>query len=127
MTRFFTKLPVDKPVIRNNYFFQIVLPKDSPERLASIDPDELAWSTSTNGDEDFFESFTKSPTRDAQESGDAAMPVATETADRIRLRTERQSLRRLPRSGAVVFTIRSQFSAVVCSFVWLFYNSMPLT
>ena len=36
----------------------------------------------------------------------------TDTAERVRFRTERQSLRRLPRSGAIVFTIRSESSVV---------------
>ena len=111
MGRFFYKLAVDKPVIRNNYFFQIVRPEADPARLASIDPDELAWSDSTNGHEDYFEQLTKEPTLEAQQSGQVQFkpPVPTDNVERIRLRTERQTLRRLPRSGAIAFTIRSTF------------------
>ncbi|KAH8118502.1 hypothetical protein DFH11DRAFT_1567653 [Phellopilus nigrolimitatus] len=114
LARFFSRLPVDKPVVRNNYFFQIVRPADDPARIASIDPDELAWSDSTNGNEDHFEQFTKEPTLDAQQSGKVQFkpPTPTDTVERIRLRTERQSLRRLPRSGAIVFTIRTYIFAV---------------
>lgn len=110
MARFFVKLGVDKPVIRNNYFFQIVRPEDDLARVASIDPDELAWSDSTNGHEDHFEQFTKEPTLRAQKSGEAQFkpPTPTNDVERIRLRTERQTLRRLPRSGAIAFTIRSK-------------------
>jgi len=35
------------------------------------------------------------------------VPQPTKSVSCIRLRTERQSLRRLPRSGAIVFTIRT--------------------
>ncbi|KAI5124771.1 hypothetical protein M0805_005405 [Coniferiporia weirii] len=115
MARFFSKLPVDKPVIRNNYFFQIVRPEDDSARIASIDPDEIAWSDSTNGDEDHFEQLTKEPTLEAQQSGKVKFqpPTPTDTVGRIRLRTERQSLRRLPKSGAIVFTIRTYIFQVV--------------
>lgn len=41
MNRFFTKLRTDKPVTRNNYFMQIVRRDDDPERLNSIDGDEM--------------------------------------------------------------------------------------
>lgn len=109
LARFFQRLPVDKPVLRNNYFFQIVRPADDPDRQASIDPDELAWSDTTNGDEDHFEQKTKEPTLEAQESGEVQFqpPKPTDSVENIRLRTERQSLRRLPRTGAIVFTIRT--------------------
>lgn len=109
LARFFSKLPVDKPVLRNNYFFQIVRPADDPARLSSLDPDELAWSDTTNGDEDHFEQTTKEPTLEAQQSGKVQFrpPQPTDSVERIRLRTERQSLRRLPLSGAIVFTIRT--------------------
>jgi len=115
LDRFFRKLPVDKPVLRNNYFFQIVRPASDPSRLDSFDPDELAWSDTTNGDEDHFEQSTKEPTLEAQESGSVQFqpPKPTKSAEDIRLRTERQSLRRLPRSGAVVFTIRTYIFPVV--------------
>lgn len=114
LARFFTRLPVDKPVLRNNYFFQIVRKPEDPARIASLDPDELAWSDTTNGDEDHFEQLTKEPTLDAQESGKVQFqpPKPTDDVENIRLRTERQSLRRLPRSGAIVFTIRTYIFAI---------------
>ncbi|KAK0231279.1 hypothetical protein IW262DRAFT_1526371 [Armillaria fumosa] len=101
--RFFRRLPVDKPVIRNNYFVQVIRPQgpgqdrgvDSEDDL--VDPEELAWSTTTNGPEGEFA------------HGHPAHPperplVSPET---LRLRTERQTLRRMPLSGAVLFTIRT--------------------
>lgn len=62
------------------------------------DPEELAWSESTNGREDEFE------------HGDRFAPPKNRpvpTPETLRLRSERQTLRRLPISGAVIFTIRT--------------------
>ena len=122
MNRFFGKLSVDKPVIRNNYFFQVVRPADDPARIGSIDPDEIAWSDTTNGDEDAFVHSTRKIDDEKHDEAEEAHAtaeeeislrekkqlLATDTAERVRFRTERQSLRRLPRSGAIVFTIRSK-------------------
>ncbi|KAK0206070.1 hypothetical protein DFS33DRAFT_1312070 [Desarmillaria ectypa] len=97
--RFFRRLPVDKPVIRNNYFVQVVRPQGQDGGIEDdlVDPEELAWSTTTNGPEGEFA------------HGHPAHPperplVSPET---LRLRTERQTLRRLPLSGAILFTIRT--------------------
>lgn len=118
LERFFRRLTVDKPVIRNNYFIQVVQATDSPRRsrLAEgnhdaqsdndvsqlevddlIDPEELAWSSTTNGPEDTFT------------HGHPAHPTdqPAVTPQTLRMRTERQTLRRLPLSGAIVFTIRT--------------------
>ncbi|CAG8192513.1 unnamed protein product [Penicillium nalgiovense] len=84
MINFFRRLRPEEPVLRNNYFIQV--------------DDNLAWSHSI-GSED-------------------AETVSWNTAERNRaienhfFRSERQSLRRLPRSGAVVFTIRTYFEPV---------------
>jgi hypothetical protein len=107
MARFFTKLSVDKPVIRNNYAFQIVPPMDDPRRQDSLDPNELAWSTVQHGDEDNFDQSTKKPkTGEGEEE-----PVGNAT--NTFFRTERQTLRRLPRTGAIVFTIRTYLDPIV--------------
>ena len=58
MGRFFRRLPLDKPVVRNNYSFQLVAepsmrnPPPAPGSLLDVDPDELAWAVTMNGDED---------------------------------------------------------------------------
>ncbi|KAJ6032062.1 hypothetical protein N7540_002794 [Penicillium herquei] len=84
MTNFFRRLRPEEPVLRNNYFIQV--------------DDQLAWSPSI-GSEDSEE-------------------VSWNTAEKNRaiehhfFRSERQSLRRLPRSGGVVFTIRTYFEPV---------------
>ncbi|KAF8904254.1 hypothetical protein CPB85DRAFT_1317844 [Mucidula mucida] len=92
MTRFFRRLAVDKPVIRNNYSIQVVpaLNQDS------IDPEELAWSTTSNGPELTFDDNRAHPPEP---------PVVK--PENLRLRSERQTLRRLPLSGVVVFGIRT--------------------
>ncbi|KII95957.1 hypothetical protein PLICRDRAFT_234134 [Plicaturopsis crispa FD-325 SS-3] len=102
LERFFRRMPVDKPVIRNNYFIQVVTAAHTSAEIEDIDPDELAWSTTTNGPEDTFthgNRFTP---------GADALP----TPATLRFRTERQTLRRLPRSGAIVFTVRTYLTPV---------------
>ncbi|KUL88603.1 hypothetical protein ZTR_05197 [Talaromyces verruculosus] len=84
MMNFFRRLKPEDAVLRNNYFLQV--------------DDQLAWSPSI-GSED--------------EPG-----ISWNTAQKNRaiehhyFRSERQSLRRLPRSGAVVFTIRTYFEPI---------------
>jgi hypothetical protein len=95
MERYFQRLGVDKPVARNNYGIQVI----SGER-EGIDAEELAWSETTNGPEDEFvheryQEYTTTP-----------------RISQIRLRSERQTLRRLPGSGGIVFTIRVYLTAI---------------
>lgn len=84
MMNFFRRVKPEDPVLRNNYFLQV--------------DDDLAWSHSI-GSEDSLE-------------------VAWSTAAKNKaiehhfFRSERQSLRRLPRSGGVVFTIRTYFHPI---------------
>ncbi|KAJ0424821.1 hypothetical protein BJY00DRAFT_326030 [Aspergillus carlsbadensis] len=84
MMNFFRRLKPSDAVVRNNYFIQV--------------DDNLAWSQSI-GSED-------SPS------------VSWNTAEKNKaiehhfFRSERQSLRRLPRSGGVVFTIRTYFEPI---------------
>ena len=89
LTRFFRRLAPDTPVSRTNWLIQVLPPSsDSHTNL-----EELAWAEGGVGPEETFRT-TPRP---------APPPPIPE---RIRLRVERQTLRRLPRSGAVVFTIR---------------------
>lgn len=99
LTRFFRRLPVDKPVIRNNYSIQIVPPTYNGDGL--VDPEELAWSSVLNGPETEFE----------HRHGRQTEPPLV-TPETLRLRTERQTLRRLPLSGAIIFGIRTYVIAV---------------
>lgn len=94
LTRFFRRLPVDKPVIRNNYSIQIVPPTSNRNGL--VDPEELSWSSVLNGPETEFE----------HRHGRQTQPPLV-TPETLRLRTERQTLRRLPLSGAIIFGIRT--------------------
>lgn len=107
MERFFRRMPLDKPVIRNNYFIQVVKPgktaqaepsADTGEETApDADPEELGWSESTNGPEDDF-------VHGHAHSAEAASYLEPAT---LRVRSERQTLRRLPRTGAIIFGIRT--------------------
>lgn len=89
MTKFFTRLTCDKPVVRNNYFIQL--------------DDSLAWSVAI-GDE-------KTENVGWYTAENAVTP------EQLYFRSERQSLRRLPKTGAVAFTIRTYFCPVteLCS------------
>jgi len=95
LERFFRRIPVDKPVIRNNYFIQRNL-GTGPNPL---DREELAWAESTMGPEDTFE--------------DGRLGSEEMTIEGIILRSERQTLRRLGISGGVVFTVRTYLTPVV--------------
>ncbi|TFK56026.1 hypothetical protein OE88DRAFT_694681 [Heliocybe sulcata] len=120
MSRFFKRMAVDKPVVRNNYFLQVARPRPAPADGTEImDPLELAWSDSTNGDEDAFTHGTPGTEQLKKERVPESLKHSEEAdipdyvvPENIRLRTERQSLRRLPRSGAVVFTIRTYLFGV---------------
>lgn len=94
MIRFFKRLPVDKPVIRNNYSIQAVSATKNPE---DVDPNELSWSFTQNGPEDTF----------TDGRGHSSAPIPHLSPKTLRLRTERQTLRRLPRTGAIMFGIRT--------------------
>ncbi|KAF2268440.1 hypothetical protein CC78DRAFT_551302 [Lojkania enalia] len=84
MMNFFKRVQPDKAVLRNNYFIQV--------------DDCLPWSHSIG----------------SEDSGGIGWFTA-EKNKAIRhhyFRSERQSLRRLPRSGGVVFTIRTYFHPI---------------
>jgi hypothetical protein len=102
--RFFKRLPVDKPVVRYNYGFQLVNPLSAEASKGKpIDPDELSWSTTMFGDEDNGIS-----TREHVGAKSGIIP----TPSMMRFRTERQTLRRLPQTGAIVFTIHPYLTPV---------------
>lgn len=84
MMNFFRRVMPDKPVQRNNYFIQV--------------DDNLAWSYSIG----------------SEDSPDASWDTAESdrAIEHHFFRSERQSLRRLPRSGGVVFTIRTYFHPI---------------
>jgi len=105
LERFFRRVPVDKPVIRNNYFFQVVKPEEGRNATSNatsyeytdFDPEELAWSSTVVGPEDDFISC----------HGATSLKTPLVSPGTIRLRTERQTLRRLPKSGAILFMVRT--------------------
>ncbi|ODQ58128.1 hypothetical protein WICANDRAFT_33870 [Wickerhamomyces anomalus NRRL Y-366-8] len=85
MEKFFTRLTPEAPVVRNNYFIQT--------------DGELDWSSSIGDEKN-------------ENVGWYTAPKATDI-NQIYYRSERQSVRRLPISGAVVFTIRTYFVPMV--------------
>ena len=89
MENFFRRVQPANAVLRHNYLIQA--------------DDDLAWSSSL-GDEDDDLAIT-------QHAGWSRAQKST-AAECHRFRSERQSLRRLPRSGGVVFTIRTYFEPI---------------
>ncbi|KAJ5421409.1 Protein of unknown function DUF3445 [Penicillium cf. griseofulvum] len=86
MNKFMLKLTPDKPVERNNFFIQLDDGLHWSHRMGDQQGTEVAsWATANGKDL---------------------------TIDEIHFRSERQTLRRLPRSGAILFTIRTYFEPV---------------
>ena len=84
MMNFFRRVQPNGPVLRNNYFIQV--------------DDDLAWSRSIGPeDSDGIGWFTAEKNK---------------AIEHHMFRSERQSLRRLPRTGGVVFTIRTYFHPI---------------
>ena len=93
LKRFFQKIKPNGPVERNNYFIQT--------------DDHLPWSSKI-GSEDSFGIGWDNAYEDPE-------------IDEIHFRSERQTLRRLPRSGGVLFTIRTYMLPVkeMCMEKWV--------
>ncbi|MCJ1461763.1 hypothetical protein MMC07_000362 [Pseudocyphellaria aurata] len=89
MENFFRRMQPANPVLRNNYLIQA--------------DDNLAWSTALASEDD--------DAAIAQHAGWSSAQKST-VAESHYFRSERQSLRRLPRSGGVVFTIRTYFELI---------------
>lgn len=121
---------------RNNYFFQVVRKEDSIDKVYQLrdgtlipdvlnetklpineshldDRTELTWGISTNGPEHLYDASTKGPIEDAgpiqvdSTSGPVNLSTPIRKSQDVVMRTERQTLRKLPKSGAVLFTIHT--------------------
>ncbi|GAA6039359.1 hypothetical protein JCM8097_002815 [Rhodosporidiobolus ruineniae] len=94
MNRFFTNMKEDKIVERNNYFFQV--------------NDGYDWATSNLGTEQIFDQFDKVAKPGMLETFPGAVgPTPATDISQIRFRTERQTLRRMPRTRGILFTVRT--------------------
>ncbi|KAM0340604.1 hypothetical protein ACHAPU_010441 [Fusarium lateritium] len=86
MNRFFKSMQPDKAVVRNNFFIQLDDGLHWSHRMGDQSSNEVAsWETANN---------------------------KGLTIEDLYFRSERQSLRRLPRSKALLFTIRTYFEPV---------------
>lgn len=85
MERFFLKLKPEEMVTRYNYFIQT--------------DENLAWSQAIGSEDEFGIGW---------DNAQVDPPI-----EKIHFRSERQTLRRLPRSRAILFTIRTYFIPVV--------------
>ncbi|KAK4184218.1 hypothetical protein QBC35DRAFT_65191 [Podospora australis] len=84
MKNFFRRVKPEEMVARNNYFFQV--------------DDQLGWSTSIGPEDSPHVSWSTAEKNKAIEHH--------------YFRSERQTLRRLPKTGGVVFTIRTYFHPI---------------
>ncbi|EHA18236.1 hypothetical protein ASPNIDRAFT_129462, partial [Aspergillus niger ATCC 1015] len=84
MMNFFRRLKPEDPVVRNNYFIQVDDSLPWSHSIGSEDSEAVSWST-------------------AQKN---------KAIENHWFRSERQSLRRLPKTGGVVFTIRTYFEPI---------------
>ena len=91
MMSFFRRVQPQSPVLRYNYFVQV--------------DDNLAWSDSIGSEDDVHESGQ-------QQMEGWATAEKNKAIEHHHFRSERQSLWRLPRSGGVVFTIRTYFEPI---------------
>ncbi|KAL1721345.1 hypothetical protein EV715DRAFT_271295 [Schizophyllum commune] len=118
MDRYFARLAVDKPVVRVNYGVQVLPSRPSVTSPitdttsgAVDDPDELAWAATTMGEEFPDETEQDAKPETGQDTPNADLRRHAQTAEvrpeRLRLRVERQTLRRLPGTGIIVFGIRT--------------------
>src|SRR5271170_6207792 len=93
LKRFFQRIKPDAPVERNNYFIQT--------------DNCLAWSSKIGPEDSFGIGWDNAG--------------LNPDVDEIHFRSERQTLRRLPRSGGVLFTIRTYMLPVreMCQEKWV--------
>ncbi|KAL4866434.1 hypothetical protein BDV12DRAFT_187398 [Aspergillus spectabilis] len=84
MINFFRRLKPEDAVVRNNYFIQVDENLPWSYSIGSEDAESVSWNTAQKDKAISHHYF----------------------------RSERQSLRRLPRTGAVVFTIRTYFEPI---------------
>ena len=86
---------------------QVVDPTTNrPDDEKLVDEDELAWSTTMLGEE-FPDGQIPGHSQSKRKPKNAVTP------EMIMLRTERHTLRRLPKTGAIMFTIRTYTTPVV--------------
>lgn len=105
--KFMKRLSVEKPVVRNNYLLQVVDPTTNrPEDEKLVDRDELGWASTMMGNE-FLDNQTPGHSQSKVRPGSAVTP------EMIMIRTERQTFRRLPKTGGILFTIRTYMTPVV--------------
>lgn len=89
--------------------------KETKARMANglDDRTELTWGLSTNGPEHLYDASLKGPRADVDcvtvpsENGPVDLSTPVSRAEDVVMRTERQTLRKLPKSGAVLFTIHT--------------------
>ncbi|KUI58402.1 hypothetical protein VP1G_05680 [Cytospora mali] len=98
LDRFLSKLKVDSPIQRNT----LTLRSDTLHAL-----DEYYWPELTMGSEDDWDPRIRGPSAGTSSYGKWEPPGLVSDISEIWFRQERQVLRRLPKSGAVVWMVHT--------------------
>ncbi|KAI0069174.1 hypothetical protein BV25DRAFT_1910871 [Artomyces pyxidatus] len=127
LSRFFRRLTPSGSVARDNWLIQVLDPVrvEEEKKVNAMgrvgDPEALAWNEVAFGPEDDFPHPLSSYALSLQGTSTPALPVppshtrpapVTPTPQTMRLRAEHETLRRLPRTGAVIFTIRTHSTPI---------------
>lgn len=97
--RFFTKMPADKPIQRGSWGLEVDQPLYVPPGKLPLTPVFRSWGKLTTKLGHPHEKYRDSQAPDV-------------TLDRVHLRVDWQTLRRLPLSGAIVFNFKALFTPV---------------
>lgn len=106
--------------LHDGTFNPSVLKVDDPHNMSTRghegheavrDDTELSWSHTTNGPENLFDQSLKTSVP-VEGVAPPDPPAPARGPQDVAMRSERQSLRRFPRSGAVLFTVRTYLTPV---------------
>ncbi len=118
MNRFMHRLTPEKLIQRNNYHFAVVKdPASAGGPFDPLDPTEIGWAETMVGKEELFQPGSGLGAQDdspsaPKASGHGHEPLFDVKPVNVTLRQERQTLRRLPKTGAIVFTVRTYVEPV---------------
>ncbi|KAF8913576.1 hypothetical protein CPB85DRAFT_555710 [Mucidula mucida] len=118
MNRFMHRLTPEKLIQRNNYHFAVVKdPASAGGPFEPLDPTEIGWAETMVGKEELFQPGSGLGAQDdspsaPKASGHGHEPLFDVKPVNVTLRQERQTLRRLPKTGAIVFTVRTYVEPV---------------
>lgn len=113
MTRYLQRMKPDALIQRNNYHFAMFKDPATGTPYEPLDPMEIGWAESMVGKEELFQAGSGMGAQDDDKpSGHGGVSPLEFQPTNLTLRQERQSLRRLPKTRAIVFTVRTYIEPV---------------